>query len=242
MEPIRVYVVADFEALRIGLSSVLDTERGLAKAGEAAAIEAMVADAASQRADVILIDVHLLAAAPADEFNRWLKSSPESLRVLVFGSNSEAIGLGGELLAALFGGAGLGFMFDHTTVGRLVEGIRLVASGTFVCECDLALARELWGRLRTARAGGRASEEHLSERELEVLLLVAEGLSNKQIAEHLYLSEGTVKVHVSRVIAKLGLERRTELVRYAIGKGLTLLDELSERKGYHRGPPQEAGH
>jgi DNA-binding NarL/FixJ family response regulator len=236
-----VYVVADFEALRIGLSSVLDTESGLAKAGEAATIEAMVADAASQRADVVLMDVRLLAPAAADEFNRWLKSSPESLRVLVFGSNSEAVGLGGELLGGLFGCAGLGFMFDHTTVGRLVEGIRLVASGTFVCECDLPLARELWGRLRTTARAGRASEEHLSERELEVLLLVAEGLSNKQIAEHLYLSEGTVKVHVSRIIAKLGLERRTELVRYAIGKGLTLLDELSERKGYHRGPPQETG-
>ena len=239
MDPIRVYVVADFEALRIGLSSVLDSDPGLEKAGEAAGIDAMVADSASERADVLLMDVKLLTRASPEEIARWLAESPASLRLLVFGSNSEAMGLSAEALTVLLACNGLGFLFDHGTVERLVQGIRLVAGGTFVCECDLGLAREFWGRLRTmARQVTRASEEHLSERELEVLLLVAEGLSNKQIAEHLYLSEGTVKVHVSRVIAKLGLERRTELVRYAIGKGLTLLDELSERKGYHRGPPQ----
>jgi DNA-binding NarL/FixJ family response regulator len=233
-------VVADFEALRIGLTSVLESDPGLAKAGEAAAIDAMLADRASQRANVLLLDVKLLARASRDEIARWLAASPGDFRVLVFGSTSDALGLGAEPLAALMACGGLGFLFDHGTVERLVQAIRLVAAGTFVCECDLELVREMWGRLQTlARQGTRRVEEHLSERELEVLLLVAEGLSNKQIAEHLFLSEGTVKVHVSRVIAKLGLERRTELVRYAIGKGLTLLDELSERKGYHRGPPPQ---
>ena len=63
MDPIRVYVVADFEALRIGLSSVLDSDPGLEKAGEAAGIDAMVADSASERADVLLMDVKLLTRA-----------------------------------------------------------------------------------------------------------------------------------------------------------------------------------
>lgn len=239
MDPIRVYVVADFEALRIGLKSVLESEPGFEKAGESAAIDAMLADRASQRADVLLVDVKVLSRATQEELARWLSSSPPSLRVLVFGSHSEALGLTAETVASLLTCTGLGFMFDHGTVDRLVQAIRLVAGGTFVCECEMGFFRELWGRLRTlARQGTRRVEEHLSERELEVLLLVAEGLSNKQIAEHLYLSEGTVKVHVSRIIAKLGLERRTELVRYAIGKGLTLLDELTERKGYHPAPPQ----
>jgi DNA-binding NarL/FixJ family response regulator len=149
------------------------------------------------------------------------------------------LGISGAVLAALFGCGGLGFLFNHGSIDRLIEAIRLVAAGTFICECDHALAREFWGRLQAqARESSRPAEELLSVRELEVLMLVAEGLSNKQIAGHLFLSEGTVKVHVSRVIAKLGLQRRTELVRYAIGKGLTLLDELSERKGYHRTPPE----
>ena len=239
MDPIRVYVVADFEALRIGLNSVLESEPGLRKAGESDGIDAMMTDRASHRADVILVDVKLLAHASQEEIARWLSESPSSLRVVVFGSNSEAQGLSAETVTALLTCGGLGFMFDHGTVDRLVQAPRLVAAGTFVCECDLGFFRELWGRLRTfARQGTRRVEDHLSERELEVLLLVAEGLSNRQIAEHLYLSEGTVKVHVSRIIAKLGLERRTELVRYAIGKGLTLLDELTERKGYHRGLSQ----
>jgi DNA-binding NarL/FixJ family response regulator len=166
------------------------------------------------------MDVKLLARASPEEIGRWLAESPATMRLLVFGSNSEAMDLSAEALTVLLASNGLGFLFDHGTVERLVQAIRSVAAGTFVCECDLGLVREFWGRMRTAaRQATRASEEHLSERELEVLRLVAEGLSNKQIAEHLYLSEGTVKVHVSRVIAKLGLERRTELVRYAIGKG-----------------------
>jgi len=239
VDPIRVYVVAGFEALRIGLRSILESEPGLEKAGESATIDAMLADHASQRADVFLIDVKVLAHATQDELGRWRSLSPSPPRVMVFGSHSEALGLSAETVASLLACGGLGLMFDHGTVDRLVQSIRLVAAGTFVCECEIGFFRELWGRLRTlARQGTRRMEERLSERELEVLLLVAEGLSNRQIAEHLYLSEGTVKVHVSRVIAKLGLERRTELVRYAIGKGLTLLDELTERKSYHPTPPQ----
>ena len=239
MDTIRVYVAADFEALRIGLSSVLDAEGGIQKAGECGTIEELLQDRAPQRADVVLLEVKLLTRVPPDDLARWLSDLSPPPRILVFGSNSEALGIGGDVLAALFGCGGLGFLFNHGSVDRLLEAIRLVAAGTFVCECDLALAREFWGRLRTlARESARPAEEVLSERELEVLMLVAEGLSNRQIAGHLFLSEGTVKVHVSRIIAKLGLERRTELVRYAIGKGLTLLDELSERKGYHRSPPE----
>jgi len=238
VDTLRVYVAADFEALRIGLSSILDAGPGLAKSGEAASIEAMVADSASHRADVVLIDARLLPRTPVDSLRRWLAEASPLRRVLVFGSNTEAAALSGELLATLLESGSLGLMFNHGTVERLLDAIRLVASGSFVCECDMQVLKELARRFRAVPETGRALEEHLSERELEVLLLVAEGLSNKQIAEHLFLSEGTVKVHVSRIIAKLGMERRTELVRYAIGKGLTLLDAVSERKGYHRPPPQ----
>lgn len=238
MDPIRVYVVTGFEALRIGLESVLESEPGLDEAGESATIDAMLADHVSQRSDVLLIDVKVLVHVTREALARWLSSSPSPPHVLVFGSHSEALGLSADTLISLLDCGGLGLMFDHGTVDRLVQSIRLVAAGAFVCECEIGFFRELWGRLRTAsRQGTRPMEERLSERELEVLLLVAEGLSNRQIAEHLCLSEGTVKVHVSRVIAKLGLERRTELVRYAISKGLTLLDELTESKGYHPAPP-----
>ena len=239
MDPIRVYVAADFEALRIGLASVLDTVGGVEKAGESSTIEELLQDRAPQRADVVLLDVKLLTRVSPQDLSRWLSSLSPPPRILVFGGNSEASGISGAVLAALFGCSGLGFLFNHGSIDRLIEAIRLVAAGTFLCECDVGLAREFWGRLQAqARESSRPAEELLSVRELEVLMLVAEGLSNKQIAGHLFLSEGTVKVHVSRVIAKLGLQRRTELVRYAIGKGLTLLDELSERKGYHRTPPE----
>lgn len=239
MDTIRVYVAAGFEALRIGLSNVLDASPGVQKSGEAASIEAMLADSASQRADVVLVDARLLPPAPVESLRAWLVEPSPPRRVLVFGSNREAAALSGEALVALLESGGLGLMFNHGAVERLLDAVRRVAAGIFVCECDMDVLRELARRFRaTAPERGRALQEHLSDRELEVLLLVAEGLSNRQIAEHLFLSEGTVKVHVSRIIAKLGMERRTELVRYAIDKGLTLLDALSERKGYHRSPPQ----
>ena len=69
-----------------------------------------------------------------------------------------------------------------------------------------------------------AGQEDLSERELDVLRLVAEGLSNRQVAEQLFLTEGTVKIHVSHIMNKLAVERRTELVRYALSRGLVPLE------------------
>jgi DNA-binding NarL/FixJ family response regulator len=100
--------------------------------------------------------------------------------------------------------------------------VRLVASGTFVCETDLI--RHILTRLTqwasySADDAGRNGQQ-LSEREKEVLTLVARGQANKEIAQELFLSEGTVKAHVSHIMAKLAVDRRTDLVRYALSTGL----------------------
>ena len=109
---------------------------------------------------------------------------------------------------------------------RIVGALRLVGQGKFVCECEMEVLRSFLTALE-AWAGETAHDDAspLSGRELDVLRLVAQGLSNRGIAEQLFLSEGTVKIHISRIMTKLDLERRTELVRYALARGLVPLTQ-----------------
>ena len=124
----------------------------------------------------------------------------------------------------------VGFLLKDGSTSRLIEAIRLVAQGTFVCETELI--RHILTRL-TQWASYSAEEpsrngQQLSERETEVLALVARGFSNKEIAGELFLSEGTVKAHVSHIMAKLAVDRRTDLVRYALTTGLIPLSDEPE--------------
>ncbi len=108
---------------------------------------------------------------------------------------------------------------------RLIEAIRLIAAGTFVCEMDVI--RHILTRLSQWASYNEQQDSmgQLSGREVEVLQHVAQGRSNREIAQDLFLSEGTVKIHVSHIMSKLGLDRRTELVRYALSKGLVPLED-----------------
>jgi DNA-binding NarL/FixJ family response regulator len=108
----------------------------------------------------------------------------------------------------------------------MLDAIRLVSSGTFVCEIELI--RHILTRLSQAAIYSPDDDQngsHLTEREMEVVTLVTRGLSNKEIAQELFLSEGTVKAHVSRVMSKLGVDRRTDLVRHALSSGLVPMDD-----------------
>jgi DNA-binding NarL/FixJ family response regulator len=133
----------------------------------------------------------------------------------------------------------VGFMLKDGPTSRIIDGVRLVASGTFVCETELIrhiLTRlTQWASYSTDETNRNGRQ--LSERETEVLTLVARGQSNKEIAQELFLSEGTVKAHVSHIMAKLAVDRRTDLVRYALSTGLIpMSDETAEapRRGSSR--------
>jgi DNA-binding NarL/FixJ family response regulator len=114
----------------------------------------------------------------------------------------------------------VGFIFKDGPASRLLEAIRLVNASTFVCETEVI--RHILTRL--SQWATYSEEGHngaqLSDREMEVLTLVTQGASNKAIAQELFLSEGTVKAHVSHIMSKVGADRRTDLVRYALTHGM----------------------
>jgi DNA-binding NarL/FixJ family response regulator len=123
----------------------------------------------------------------------------------------------------------LGFIMKDGPTTRMLDAIRLVNSGTFVCEIELI--RHILTRLSRAATYSPDEDQNgssLTDREMEVVTLVTRGLSNKEIAQELFLSEGTVKAHVSRVMSKLGVDRRTDLVRHALSSGLVAMDDASE--------------
>jgi DNA-binding NarL/FixJ family response regulator len=170
---------------------------------------------------VLLVDASALGAGNAGVYASIQDRLPE-LKVLFIGTAAEAASFSVETLRVVTRLSTVGFLYRDGTIDRVIDGVRLVASGAFVCETDVmrALLSDLATRGSKAVREAPAPVPELSAREREVLALVASGLSNREIGSRLYVSEGTVKAHVSHVMSKLGLERRTELVRFAMSRGL----------------------
>ena len=227
----KVCVVAPFEPLRLGLVSTLASVPDIHVVGDAGGFGELVGKPGFREADVIVVDSAALGGDGAQatayaQMNEWLPA----LRVLFIGSPEDTRNIRPEHIPAYMRLHTVGFLLKDGSTSRLIEAIRLVAQGTFVCETELI--RHILTRL-TQWASYSAEEpsrngQQLSERETEVLALVARGFSNKEIAGELFLSEGTVKAHVSHIMAKLAVDRRTDLVRYALTTGLIPLSDEPE--------------
>lgn len=229
--PIKVSVVVPFEPLRLGLVRTIAEAADMEVIGEADGIAGLVTTAAFRDADVLLVDADAIprpGAATYNQVNEWLPA----LKVLFLGTRSDAENLTPDALPTYMRLHTIGFLLKDGPAERLLLSIRLIASGTFVCETELI--RHILTRLAqwSSYSADTGNGQALSERETEVLALVARGFANKEIAHELFLSEGTVKAHVSHIMTKLNMDRRTDLVRYALMKGLIpLADELSETAG-----------
>jgi DNA-binding NarL/FixJ family response regulator len=114
-------------------------------------------------------------------------------------------------------------VFRTGSANRLIRAVELVGSGTFVCETDVI--KTALGRLAKSAVSVVNVDGQLSERELEVLSLVARGRTNREIAHELFVSEGTIKAHVSHIMGKAGVERRSSLVKYALDRGIILAED-----------------
>jgi DNA-binding NarL/FixJ family response regulator len=226
MPPLKVYIVAEFEAARIGLGSIIDAQADMEKVGDAAALAAMATKPAFLSAEVLLVDVKALTRENVDELKLRFPDWVPTARILFFGSEQDARGISPEDVAACLGFDAVGFLLTDAPGDRIVGALHLVGRGKFVCECEMEILRSIVTALATW-AGEPVHDDTspLSGRELDVLRLVAQGMSNRQIAEQLFLAEGTVKIHISRIMTKLDLERRTELVRYALARGLVPLTQ-----------------
>jgi len=201
MDRVRLYLLDDHELVRRGLRGLLETEGDLEVVGESgSAVEAM-REIPSCRPDVALLDVRLQDGSGI-EVCRELHSSMPELRALMLTSydDDEA------LFSAIMAGAS-GYLLKLITGPDVVDAVRRVASGQSLI--DPALTSRVLERLRAGPAQAPALAA-LSEQEHKVLTLIAEGLTNRQIATAMFLSEKTVKNYVSNILTKLDLESRTQ--------------------------------
>ncbi|BBA95608.1 putative two-component system response regulator [Actinacidiphila reveromycinica] len=204
-EPIRVFLLDDHEVVRRGVHDLLDAEPDIEVIGEAGTAEQALARGPALRPDVAVLDVRL-PDGDGITVCRELRSRMPDLGCLMLTSfdDDEA------LLDAIMAGAA-GYVLKQIRGSDLVSAVRTVASGQSML--DPATTTRLMSSLR----GGQEPEEPgnealsgLTPREREILGLIGEGLTNAQIGRRLYLSEKTVKNNVSRLLAKLGVERRVQ--------------------------------
>jgi DNA-binding NarL/FixJ family response regulator len=211
---IRVVVVDDQELMRVGFRMVLGAQDDIDIVGEAGNGEEAVRLAAQLRPDVVLMDVRMPVLDGVEATKRIVDAG--TARVLVM----TTFDLDEYVYSALQGGAS-GFLLKDTQPSHLVSALRAVAAGDAVV--SPSVTRRLLDRF--VGAGGTplrdvSTLDCLTDREREVFLLIARGLSNLEIAESLFLSEATVKTHVGRILAKLDLRDRVQAVVLAYETGL----------------------
>jgi DNA-binding NarL/FixJ family response regulator len=205
MNVIRVLLADDHPVVREGLRGMLAAEPDIDVVGEAASGPEAVTLAGRLRPDVILMDLRM----PGGDGVEAIRQLPGVTVVVLTTYDSDA-----DILRAVEAGAA-GYLLKDTPRAVLADRVRAAARGETVLAP--AVAGRLMGRMRAEPAASRA--EQLSGRETEVLALVGRGLTNGQIARRLYLSEATVKTHLLRACAKLGVSGRTAAVTKAIETG-----------------------
>ncbi|SHE60045.1 response regulator [Streptoalloteichus hindustanus] len=211
---VRVLLVDDQELMRMGFRMVLDAQEDLQVVGEAGDGAEAVRMAAELRPDVVLMDVRMPVLDGVEATKRIAEEGTAKVLVMT------TFDLDEYALAALRNGAS-GFMLKDTPPADLVSAVRAVASGDAVV--SPSVTKRLLDRFLGA-GGGELRDANvldvLTEREREVLVLIAKGLSNTEIAVKLFLSEATVKTHVGRILSKLDLRDRVQAVVLAYETGL----------------------
>ncbi|REE97376.1 response regulator [Thermomonospora umbrina] len=211
---IRVLLADDQVLLRIGVRMILENADDMIVVGEAGDGAEAVALAAEAAPDVVLMDIRMPDVDGVEATRRIRAELPDGPRILVL----TTFDLDEYVYTALRAGA-CGFILKDTLAPDLLSAIRAVARGDAIVAP--AVTRRLIERHIDAPAPRSESElDDLTEREREVLELIARGLSNAEIAGRLFLTEGTVKGHVSRVLTKLGLRDRVQAVVFAYECGL----------------------
>lgn len=200
---IKLFLVDDHEMMRLGLRQALSKERDITVVGEAAGFDEALVSLGSLEADVALLDVRLPERSGIELCREVVDQKP-GLRCLIYTSAPGD----GPLQEAILAGAS-GYLLKDAPREELVEAIRRVADGQSLI--DPAVTARLMSRLRE---GSSDPVAQLTEQERNVLDLVGEGLTNREIAEQLFLAEQTVKNYVSRVLVKLDM-RRTQAALFA---------------------------
>lgn len=214
MDTIRLMIVDDHTVVRDGLAAMLERERGLSVAGEAKNGREAVIRARELDPDVILMDLRMPELDGVGAMREILAEDPDArIIVLTTYDTDDAI------FDALEVGA-KGYLLKDASREELFRAVRTVHQGESLIQPSVT-ARVLDRLARLSR--GDADQDALSERELEVLQLLAGGSGNKEIASSLSVTESTVKTHIANIFQKLGVNSRTEAVTHSLQKGIIKL-------------------
>jgi DNA-binding NarL/FixJ family response regulator len=219
-ERVRVLIVDDHALFRRGLMLVLESEDGIDVVGEADDGEEAVAKAEELAPDVVLMDVRMPRMSGIEATRRVAEALPTSKIIMLTVSDEED-----DLYEAIKAGA-TGYLLKEISIEEVADAVRAVVQGQTLISPSMAskLIAEFSNLAKRASDRQQVPVPRLTERELDVLRLVAQGLTNREIAEQLYIAENTVKNHVRNILEKLHLHSRMEAVLYAVREKLFELE------------------
>jgi DNA-binding NarL/FixJ family response regulator len=208
---IRVLIVDDQMMVREGFSVLLNAMEGIEVVGEAVDGREAIARVAALRPDVVLMDIRM-PVLNGLEATREIVAADQGAKVLVL----TTFDLDEYVYQALRAGAS-GFLLKDASARQLADGVRVVAAGEALLAPSVTkrLIAEFSKLSEPSRVADPTGVTELTERETEVLVLIAQGLSNAEIADRLIVAESTIKTHVSRILVKLGLRDRTQAAVFA---------------------------
>jgi len=218
MSPVRVVLVDDHALMRQGIRTILSAHADIEVVGEASSGEDALEVVLQTRPDVVCMDVEMPGIGGLEATRRLVANAEVTAHVLMLTTFERE----DYLLAALEAGAS-GFLLKNARPEHLVDGVRAIAAGEALLAPELTRAvieRAVARDRGTSDAPRGVLPEQLTEREGEVLRLIAQGLSNDEIAERLLIGRATVKTHVSNVLMKLSLRDRVQAVAFAYRSGL----------------------
>ncbi len=216
MSEVTVLIVDDQRLVREGIASLLDIQDGLRVVGQAVDGQEAIAQALSLRPDVILMDVRMPVMDGIVATGQITRQLPDCRVIMLTTFDDEEY-----VIKALRAGA-VGYLLKDIPASQLAQAVQLAHAGIY--QLEPSVAGKLVGRLDSLTAAPAPAAPPpapgLTERELEVLHLIGTGATNREIADRLVVSEGTVKNHVSNILSRLGLRDRTAAALYAHEHGL----------------------
>ena len=211
MDKLRIFLADDHTVVREGLKTLVNAQPDMIVIGEASDGQSVWKDAGESAAAVVIMDVSMPGLNGAQATAQMREHCP-NIKVLALSVHEDT----SYLLKLLEAGAS-GYVLKRSAADMLIQAIRTVADGgTYL---DPSIAGKVVGSLIGRSAGGEALDAELSEREADVIRLIAQGYSNKEIAMQLHLSIKTIETYKARAMLKAGLDSRVAIVRYALQRG-----------------------
>lgn len=210
---LRILIVDDHEVVRLGLSTLLDRHPGLTVVGEAGTAKEAVQKTILLRPDVVVMDIRLPGGSGIDACRKIIEQAPKT-KVIMLTSYAED-----EMLFDAISAGACGYVLKQIGSDDLIQAVETVGRGEALL--DPTLTQRVFARVReAARKEQQEAFTGLTDQEMRVLAHVAEGKTNREIAEIMFLGEGTVRNYVSSILRKLDLTNRAEAAAYAVEHNL----------------------